>query len=83
MGQNVHVAIQEGNNAKLIKPETSVLDRKTVKICVMLIKNIKLQVRLSKYTRRIIPVFIILSMIMYHYKIKLIGINQLIRHQKR
>ena len=44
MGQNVHVAIPEGNNVKVIKPGISVLDQKTVKICVPLIKNIKLQV---------------------------------------
>jgi len=44
MGQNVHVAIQEGNNVKAIKQGTSVLDQKTVKICVPLRKNIKLQV---------------------------------------
>ena len=50
MVQNAHAVTQEGNSVKLIKQETSVLDRKTVKICVMLIKNIKLLVRLSKYT---------------------------------
>jgi len=44
MGQNVRVAIPEGNNVKVIKPGTSVLDQKTVKICVPLRKNIKLQV---------------------------------------
>ena len=54
MGQNVHVAIQEGNNVKAIKQGTSVLDQKTVKICVPLRKNIKLQVIKKRFYSNIL-----------------------------